>query len=143
MAANSTTSLKLDTELKERVQRLAESRRRSAHWVMREAVEQYVSREEKREQLKQDALAAWEHYQVTGLHVTAEEADAWLAKLEAGENAEAPECHSYSGPKRHYVIFPAFMTFSPRKAASQRCVQFRPFDRESEFWLSILRPEGL
>jgi hypothetical protein len=26
--------------------------------------------------------------------VTAEEADAWLAKLEAGENAEAPECHS-------------------------------------------------
>jgi predicted transcriptional regulator len=56
-------------------------------------VEQYVSREEKREQLRQDALAAWNHYQSTGLHVTAEEADAWLAKLEAGEDAEAPECH--------------------------------------------------
>jgi predicted transcriptional regulator len=93
MAATSTTSLKLDNELKERVQRLALVRRRSAHWVMREAVEQYVTREEQREQLRQDALAAWNHYQTTGLHATAEEADAWLAKLEAGEDAVAPECH--------------------------------------------------
>ena len=93
MAISSTTSLKLESELKERVQRLAAARRRSPHWVMREAVEQYVGREEKREQLRQDALAAWNHYQTTGLHVTAEEADAWLAKLEAGEDAEAPECH--------------------------------------------------
>jgi predicted transcriptional regulator len=90
---NSTTSLKIEAELKDRVQRLAAARRRSPHWIMREAVEQYVSREEKREQLRQDALAAWNHYQSTGLHVTAEEADAWLAKLEAGEDAEAPECH--------------------------------------------------
>ena len=93
MATSSTTSLKLDQELKERVQRLAAARRRSSHWGMREAVEQYVGSEEKREQLRQDALAAWNHYQTTGLHATAEEADAWLAKLEAGEDAEAPECH--------------------------------------------------
>jgi predicted transcriptional regulator len=92
MPASSTTSLKLDSELKERVQRLAAARRRSPHWVMREAVEQFVEREEKREQLRQDALAAWNHYQKTGLHATAEEADAWLAKLEAGEDAETPEC---------------------------------------------------
>ena len=39
-----TTSLKLEFELKERVQRLASARRRSAHWIMREAVEQYVGR---------------------------------------------------------------------------------------------------
>lgn len=93
MSASTTTSLKIDPELKKRVQRLAEARRRSPHWVMREAVEEYVSREEKREQLRQDVLASWNHYQATGLHVTAEEADAWLAKLEAGEDAEAPECH--------------------------------------------------
>ncbi len=93
MAPTSTTSLKLDPALKDRVQHLAAARRRSAHWVMREAVEQYVAREEKREQLRHDALAAWNHYQATGLHATAEEADAWLAKLEAGEDAEAPECH--------------------------------------------------
>ena len=93
MPAPSTTSLKLDTELKARIQRLAAARRRSPHWIMREAVEQFVAREEKRESFRQDALAAWAHYQSTGLHATAEEADAWLAKLEAGEDTEAPTCH--------------------------------------------------
>ena len=93
MPTPATTSLKLDLELKQRVQQLASARRRSAHWIMREAVEQYVSREEEREQFRQDALAAWNDYQATGLHATAEEADAWLAKLEAGEDAEAPVCH--------------------------------------------------
>jgi predicted transcriptional regulator len=93
MATQSTTSLKLDDELKKKVQRLASARRRSTHWILREAVEEYVGREEKREKLRQDALAAWTHYQETGLYATAKEADAWLAKLEAGEDAEAPECH--------------------------------------------------
>jgi predicted transcriptional regulator len=93
MPKPSTTSLKLDIETKERVQRLASARRRSPHWVMREAIEQYVEREEKRERFRQDALAAWNVYQTTGLHVTAEEADAWLAKLEAGKDAAPPKCH--------------------------------------------------
>ena len=87
------TSIKLELSIKERVQRLASARRRTAHWILREAVEQYVEREERREQLKEDARAAWEHYQTTGLHVSAGEADAWLAKLEAGEDAAAPPCH--------------------------------------------------
>jgi predicted transcriptional regulator len=93
MPTPSTTSLKLDVEIKERLQRLASARRRSPHWVMREAIEQYVEREEKQEQFRQDALAAWNHYQTTGLHATAEEADAWLAKLEAGKDAALPKCH--------------------------------------------------
>jgi predicted transcriptional regulator len=94
MAKLSTTTLKLDSATKERVRRLASARRRSPHWVMREAVEQYVEREEKREQLRQDALSAWAEYQTTGLHVTAKEADAWLAKLEAGRQAAIPKCHA-------------------------------------------------
>ena len=59
---------------------------------MREAIEEYVEREEKREQFRQDALAAWANYQATGRHLTAEEADAWLAKLEAGKDAAPPKC---------------------------------------------------
>jgi len=77
--------------MKERVQRLASARRRSLHWVMREAVDQFVVRKEKREQLRQDTLAAWGAYQTTGLHVTADEADAWLAKLAAGKHAVIPK----------------------------------------------------
>ena len=93
MATVSTNSLKLDGAMKKRVQRLAWARRRSPLWLMREAVEQYVEREEKREQLRQDALAAWADYQTTGLHVTAEEADAWLSKMEPGKRAAIPKCH--------------------------------------------------
>jgi len=93
MPSASTTSLKLDPEIKERVQRLASAQRRSSHWIMREAIEEYVSREEKREQLRQDALASWEHYQATGLHVTQEEIDQWADRLEAGEDAPPPKCH--------------------------------------------------
>ena len=86
------TSLKLDKGLKDRVQHLAGLRRRSAHWLMCEAIQQYVEREEKREAFKQDALRAWNDYQATGQYVTQEDADARLAKLEAGEDAEAPKC---------------------------------------------------
>lgn len=88
------TSIKLDDDLKRRVQHLADARRRSSHWIMREAITQYVAREEEREAFKQDALHAWEEYHRTGLHLTLEEADAWLAKLEAGEDAELPACHT-------------------------------------------------
>jgi len=88
-----TTSLKLDRELRGRVQKLAEARRRSPHWIMREAIAEYVAREEQREKFRADAEAAWEEYQATGLHLTAEEADAWLDRLEAGEQVDPPPCH--------------------------------------------------
>lgn len=88
------TSVKLDDELKGRVQHLAASRRRTPHWIMREAIAEYVEREEKRESFKREALEAWEDYQRTGLHLTGEEVDEWLAKLEAGEDAEMPACHT-------------------------------------------------
>jgi predicted transcriptional regulator len=93
MSGSATTSLKLDAEIKERLRRLATARRRSAHWMMREAIEQYLEREEAREQLRGDALAAWSEYQATGKHVAAEDADAWLARLEAGEDAPPPASH--------------------------------------------------
>ncbi|MDP2784684.1 MAG: ribbon-helix-helix protein, CopG family, partial [Sulfurimicrobium sp.] len=77
----------------ERVKRLADARHRTPHWLMREAIRQYVEREEKREAFRQDAINAWQEYQETGLHVTGEEVEVWLAKLEAGQDAEPPECH--------------------------------------------------
>ena len=43
------TSVKLDDDLKSRIQHLAETRNRSAHWIMREAIRDYVEREEARE----------------------------------------------------------------------------------------------
>jgi predicted transcriptional regulator len=86
-------AIKIDDDTKARLKRLAEVRQRTSHWLMREAITQYVDREERRESFRQDALRAWEAYRTTGLHVTAEEADAWLAKLEQGNDVDPPECH--------------------------------------------------
>jgi predicted transcriptional regulator len=87
-------SVKIDETLKSRVQHLAAARQRSSHWIMREAITRYVEQEEAREDIKQAAVAAWSDYQLSGLHATFEEADAWLADLEAGMSAETPDCHS-------------------------------------------------
>ena len=46
-----------------------------------------------RQQVRQDALLAWAEYRATGLHLTAEEADIWLAQLQDGEDAEPPATH--------------------------------------------------
>lgn len=88
-----TTTLKIDQGIKERVKRLADARHRTPHRVMLDAIGEYVEREEKREAFRQDGMRAWEEYQSTGLHVTHEEADAWLAKLEQGKDEDPPACH--------------------------------------------------
>lgn len=87
------TSIKLDAVMRTRIEHLAQARQRSPHWMMREAIAQYVDREEQREAFRQDGIKAWDAYQATGLHSTQEESDAWLAKLEAGQDVEPPACH--------------------------------------------------
>ena len=92
-AATRPVAIKIDDDIKARVKRLADARHRTAHWLMREAITQYVEREERREAFRQHTLKAWEEYRSTGLHVTADEADTWLAELEQGNDIEPPECH--------------------------------------------------
>jgi len=86
------TSIKLDDDLNNRVRRLAVQRQRSPHWIMREAIREYVTREEARESFCQEAMASWSAYQETGRHLTSEEVRAWLSTWET-EAAEPPECH--------------------------------------------------
>ena len=87
------TTIKMDTLTRERVKRLADTRQRTPHWMILEAIHQYLDREEKREAFRQEGLKAWADYQATGSHVTFEEADEWLARLSAGQDVEPPECH--------------------------------------------------
>jgi len=87
-------AVKLDEDIHSRVKMLAAARDRSPHWMMREAIAQYVEREEKCEAVRQDGIRAWNADQETGLHVTHAAADAWLAQLAAGDDQEPPECHN-------------------------------------------------
>jgi len=87
-------AVKLDADIQSRMKALAAARDRSPHWMMREAIAQYVEREEKREAFRRDGVRAWEAYQATALHVTHADADAWLARLAAGDDQDPPECHN-------------------------------------------------
>jgi len=86
-------SIKIDEDTRRRLDRLAQARRRSPHWIMREAIDQYLQKEERAERAWQEASQAWEDYQATGLHLTFEEADQWLDELARGHDAEPPPCH--------------------------------------------------
>jgi predicted transcriptional regulator len=88
------TNLALDAATQARLRRLADARSRPPGRLVREAIEEYLDREEGRADFRKNAFTAWAEFQATGMHVTEAEADAWLARLEAGEDAEPPQPHS-------------------------------------------------
>lgn len=94
MSAIHPVAVKLDAQVHARMRELAKAQNRTPHYLMREAIAQYVDREEKREAFRQEAVTAWASYQTTGQHVTHAEADDWLAQLETGQDVEPPECHN-------------------------------------------------
>ncbi len=86
-------SVKLDPETKAKIEHLAQARDRSPHWMMREAITQYVEREERKEAFRRDTLDAWQEFQETGLHVSLEEADQWLAGWGTDAEGGTPRGH--------------------------------------------------
>ncbi len=88
-----TVSIKLGLDERTRIEHLAQARQRTAHWLMREAIGQYIVREEKRQSFRQDAIAAWDEYRETGLHATATEVETWLASWGSENELPAPVCH--------------------------------------------------
>ncbi len=86
-------AIKIDQETRERIKRLADARQRTSHWLMREAISQYVEREEKRAAFRQDALDAWNAFQENGLHVTGDEVVTWLSTWGEEKEQSAPVCH--------------------------------------------------
>lgn len=86
------TSVKIDEALKLRIQRLAELRDRSPHWIMCEAIAEYVAREEGRESFKQEAMASWKAYQETGRHLTGNEVRTWLKTWGSEHETKVPKC---------------------------------------------------
>jgi predicted transcriptional regulator len=86
-------SLKIDVSTRERLTKLAHSRKRTAHAIAREAVESYVIREEAKDKFTADSLAAWKDYQETGLHATSEEVLNWIQSWGTPNELKPPVCH--------------------------------------------------
>ena len=76
-----TVGVKLDQETRSRLKKLAEVKQRSAHWLMKDAITQYLDAEERYEHEKLEDEARWQRYLDTGAHLTHEEVAAWLDEL--------------------------------------------------------------
>ena len=86
-----TTGVKLDEQTKARLQNLGNQLDRSPHWIMKTAIEEYLTKQERYWQERHDDQARWEHYQLTQEGVSFEEMDKWLGKLADGEEAQCPD----------------------------------------------------
>jgi predicted transcriptional regulator len=71
-------AVKLDETTYDRLKALGEARRRTPHWLMKEAINQFLEREEEAENIRRDTLARWERYEATGETVPGEIVEAWL-----------------------------------------------------------------
>lgn len=87
-------SLKLPVTSRERLRALAEVERRPAHALAREAVEAYIEAKEVQIRRDQEANAAWRHYQDTGLHVSGEQAMAWVRSWGTADELPKPVCRA-------------------------------------------------
>ncbi len=86
-------SVKLGADDRARLGALATSRKRSSHYLMREAVREYLTREEARQSFRDEAEEAWRDYKETGLHTTQAEMESWAASLGARRPKRPPKCH--------------------------------------------------
>lgn len=86
-------SIKLDADDLLRLKALAEARQRKPHFLMKEALRQYLDREEQRESFQREALDSWREYRETGLHLTGEEVSTWLDAWGTDKDAGMPPCH--------------------------------------------------
>jgi len=57
------------------------------------APRKYTQCEEAKASFRQEALASWQVFQETGLHVTGQEVRHWLNSWGLDKEAETPKCH--------------------------------------------------
>ncbi|HPH66969.1 MAG TPA: ribbon-helix-helix protein, CopG family [Kofleriaceae bacterium] len=87
-------AIKLDDSERGRLAELAKTKQRSAHFLMREAIREYLEREEARQAFIAAAEASYEHYKETGLHLTIDEFAAWVDEVSEQPEATPPKCHA-------------------------------------------------
>lgn len=88
-----TLSVKLDPNAEARLKALAEMRHQTTDAVLREAVDEYLDREDARQAFKAEAMASLGAFRDNGLHLTLAETEAWLDSWGTDAEAASPPCH--------------------------------------------------
>lgn len=82
--------VKLEQDIKDRLDHLAEIKHRSVHWLMKEAISRYLNNEEYNERLKKETLQAWEEVQA-GKVVSHDAISTWLDTWGEDDEGDAPK----------------------------------------------------
>ena len=87
-------TIKLDAVDRGRIASLASAKKRTPHYLMKEAILDYVKKEETRQHFIAAAESSFEHYKETGLHVSLDEFSSWVDQVHENPVVAIPECHS-------------------------------------------------
>jgi len=85
-------AIKLPQQDRDRLLQLGEARKRSVHWLAKEAITQFLDREEAVENFKRESVARWEEYCHTGTSVPHDTVMQWLESWGTENELEAPKC---------------------------------------------------
>ena len=88
-----TVTIKLDDKDRSRIANLASAKKRTPHYLMKEAILEYIKNEEARQNFIKAAESSFEHYKETGLHITLSEFSNWVDQIQDNPNAPVTECH--------------------------------------------------
>lgn len=89
-----TVTVKLAPSDRDRIAALAATQKRTPHYLMKEAILEYVQREEARQHFIKAANTSFEHYKETGLHITLDEFSAWVEDVQKNPDAPITPCHT-------------------------------------------------
>ena len=89
-----TVTVKLDPADRDRIATLATIKKRTPHYLMKEAILDYVKKEEARLNFIQAAETSFEHYKETGLHISLDELSIWVDDVQQNPGVPVPACHT-------------------------------------------------
>ena len=88
-----TVSVKLKPEIRDSLHAIADFRNRSAHFLMNEAISNYVEAEIVRMKFIKAGEASARHYEETGQHINFAEFNEWADSLAGNINSPLAPCH--------------------------------------------------
>ena len=91
--SSASVTIKLDETDRDRIATLASAKKRSPHYLMKEAILEYVKKDEARQNFINAAQASFEHYKETGQHITLDELSNWVDEVQTNPAAPVPACH--------------------------------------------------
>ena len=87
----STSGVKLEDDIKQRLKSLGEKMDRSPHWLMKDAIETYLADKERYWKEREEDMQAWQNYVVTGDGIPQEQVEGWLESIGTENELKCPK----------------------------------------------------